>query len=286
MKYSNSPLISGEVDLTKNSNIRKNKTYNPSGKITKITPHHMAGKMKAEDCAKMHAKGNTSSANYYIGYDGEIVLGVPEDRRAWTSSSRENDYNAVTIEVSNNMNGAPWSISDISYKSLVTLCTDICVRNGIEKLVYTGDDTGNLTAHRFFTATECPGDYLFARFPMLADHVNKNLSAGQITLPETPTYYYVKAGDTLYSICKTYGADIKEVAQLNNIDNINILYVGQRLEIPKPKDDKPQYYTVKKGDTVTRICFLYKISKDDFKAFNPGIKNINLIYPGQKVRVS
>ena len=90
--------VESGIDFLPLSNERKNKYYNKDGKVTKITIHHMAGIMKAADCALMHKRGGKSSANYYIGKDGEILVGVPEDRRAWTSSSRENDYQSITIE--------------------------------------------------------------------------------------------------------------------------------------------------------------------------------------------
>ena len=103
MGYTNSPLATDSVDFHgKNCNQRKNATYNPSGAITVITPHHMAiVNISGKQCAQGHANGNTSSANYYIGTSGDICLGIPESCRAWTSSSPTNDYKAITIEVAN-----------------------------------------------------------------------------------------------------------------------------------------------------------------------------------------
>lgn len=162
MNYTNSSLITDKVNFgTKNSNKRDQyysdtkRVYNPSGAITKISIHHMAGKMKAKACAQMHYKSNGSSANYYIGYDGEICLGVDESRRAWTSGDRECDSYAITIEVSNDINKAPWSVSDKSYDSLIKLVADICKRNEIEQLEFTGDKSGNLVMHRWYRSTAC-----------------------------------------------------------------------------------------------------------------------------------
>ena len=173
-----SPLCDDIVDFgTHNSNARKNTTYNPSGKVVKITPHHMGmAPMTAVACATAHKKGNVCSANYYIGNDGKICGGVSEDRRAWTSDSRLNDFVAITIEVSNSKSGQPWPVSDAAFASLVRLCVDICRRNGINRLNYTGDADGNLTRHNMFAATMCPGPYLQERFPKLAELVNAQLS--------------------------------------------------------------------------------------------------------------
>lgn len=235
MKYSNSPLISGTVDLTAKSNARKSKTYNPTGEITVITPHHMAGVMTAKACAHMHKDSTKkSSANYYIGNDGKIVLGVPEERRAWTSSSPANDYKAITIEVSNSQAKAPWPISDAAYKSLIELITDICVRNGIEKLNFTGDASGNLTMHKYFTKTACPGPTLEALFPDIEKKVNANLSAGSI--PISGEYYTVKKGDTLSRIALIHKTNIKTLRALNpDIEKrpggINRIFIGERIRV-------------------------------------------------------
>ena len=235
MGYSNSPLINTSVDLKAKSNPRKNKTYNPDGSIKKITIHHMAGRMTGKACAEMHAREDRkASANYYIGFDGDICLGVEESRRAWTSSSAVNDYAAITIEVSNDCNGDPWTVSSASFKSLIDLCTDICVRNGIDALNFTGDKNGNLTMHRYFSKTACPGEYLAGKFPEIARRVNDNLSAGQIVISPEPAakYYIVKKGDTLSKIGVMYGIRLAKIKELNpKIKDLNKIYIGQKVRI-------------------------------------------------------
>lgn len=137
-----------------------NKSNPRNAKIIGITPHHMAGKMLADDCAKSHLYSDRqSSAQYYIGYDGGICAGVSEDRRAWTSSSRPNDHSHITIEVSNDGGEPNWHISDAAYKSLVNLCADICRRYDIDPH-FTGEAGASITYHQMFAATDCPGPYL------------------------------------------------------------------------------------------------------------------------------
>ena len=126
-----------------------------------ITPHHMAGIMSAKQCADYHKNASVSaSATYYIGNDGDIAQAVHEKDRAWTSGSASNDNTHVTIEVSNSTGAPDWKISDKAYASLVKLCADICKRNGIPQLIYTGDKNGSLTEHCMFQKTACPGPYL------------------------------------------------------------------------------------------------------------------------------
>jgi hypothetical protein len=151
-----SDLATEVVDFgTRNSNPRNQK-------VCRITIHHMAGNLGAVECAKMHMNTATSSANYYIGTDGTICAGVSEDRRAWTSGSRENDHSAITIEVANNSGAPNWTVSDKAYKACIALCADICQRYGINPH-YNGEKTGTLTIHRMFQNTDCCGAYLIGK---------------------------------------------------------------------------------------------------------------------------
>ena len=145
--------------------------------ITKITIHHAACVASVEGLGNAFAKASTgASANYGIGADCRVGLYVDEANRAWTSSNRDNDERAITIEVSNSEKGGNWPVSDKVLAKLIDLCVDICQRNGIEKLTYTGDATGNLTRHNMFAATACPGPYLQSKFPYIAEEVNKRLA--------------------------------------------------------------------------------------------------------------
>ena len=72
-------------------------------------------------------------------------------------------------------------------ESLIKLCVDICERNpGIGRLNYTGDKTGNLTMHGWFSSTQCPGPYLKSKFQYIADEVNRRLDAKKMN---TKTVY-------------------------------------------------------------------------------------------------
>lgn len=146
--------------------------------IDKITIHHMAGDLSVETCGNLFAKPSyEASSNYGIGSDGRVGLYVDEGDRAWASASPSNDNRAVNIEVANCATGGDWPVSNAAYSKLIDLCVDICQRNGIKALNYTGGADGNLTEHRMFTATACPGPYLHKRMGRIAAEVNSRLSA-------------------------------------------------------------------------------------------------------------
>lgn len=169
--------------------ISPNSTNPRNHKIDTITIHHCAGVVSAETIANIFAPtSRQASCNYGIGNDGKVALIVDEANRSWCSSSRDNDNRAITIEVSNSANGGNWPVGDKAMSSLINLCVDICKRNGIAKLNYTGDKTGNLTLHKWFANTNCPGPYLESKMPWIAEQVNKRLNTvvTPVTKPATP----------------------------------------------------------------------------------------------------
>lgn len=176
---SNSNLVDVVV-LSPNCNKRE-------GKISKITIHHMAGNLTVEQCGKVfEPKSRKASSNYGIGSDGRVGLYVDESFRSWASSNKANDEIAVTIEVADASNSAPWTVTDKAYTKLIDLCVDICQRNGIKELKWTGDKNGTLTVHRFFKATECPSDFLMGKMPDIAAKVNARLNSQKAQI-ETKT---------------------------------------------------------------------------------------------------
>lgn len=184
---SNSPLVN-YTKISPNSSNPRNKP------ITKITIHHVAGNLTVEQVGNIFAtKERKASSNYGVDNHGRVGMYVEEKNRAWTSSSSENDNQAVTIEVAN-ITGAPdWKVSDIALNKTIDLCVDICKRNNIKRLNFTGDKTGNLTMHKWFAATTCPGPYLESKFPYIANEVNKRLNAGA-EKPSTDVLYRVQTG--------------------------------------------------------------------------------------------
>lgn len=170
---SDSPLAS----YTKISPNRNSPRKQP---IRKITLHHMAGNMSLEAFGALVAKPSRQmSANYAIDTDGNIGLFCPEADRSWCSSSPENDHQAVTVEIANDGGAPDWHVSDAALEAAVRLCVDVCQRNGMPGLTWTGDSSGTLTCHYMFKATACPGPYLKGKMPWIAAEVTRRLAAGQ-----------------------------------------------------------------------------------------------------------
>lgn len=182
------------------TNISPNRTSPRNHVIDTITIHHMAGNASVETCGDLFASASRqASANYGIGSDGRIGMYVEEADRSWCSSNKANDHRAVTIEVANDGGQSTgWHISDAALDSLIKLCADICKRNNIKQLLWKDDasligqvDKQNITIHRWFAATACPGEYLHDHIGYVASEVNKILSpASEVTPDPQPKQYY------------------------------------------------------------------------------------------------
>lgn len=170
--------MSNIADVVKLTNNHYGKRKCP---ITRVTIHHTACVTTARALAAYFGLATTKgSANYGIGNDGQIALIVAEENAAWTSNSMDNDHRAITIEVSNSERGGDWPVSDAAMESLIKLLVDICQRYpSIGRLNFTGDMSGNMTMHKWFAPTGCPGAYLGGKFPYIAEEVNRRLDEAE-----------------------------------------------------------------------------------------------------------
>ncbi|MFA5625470.1 MAG: SH3 domain-containing protein, partial [Bradymonadales bacterium] len=312
-----SSLATSKVDFgTKRNNPRK-------GAIRKVTIHHMAGNMGAVNCANFHKNGNRdASANYYIGSDGAICAGVPENRRAWTSSNGNNDHAAITFEVANNSAAPNWTVSNKAYESTIKLASDICSRYGINPH-FDGTASASLTTHDMFASTNCPGPYLKGKLrsgQIAKDIKNGKASVGNDPAPQTPTPMKPVAAGTkatvtcdLLNVRSGPGTGHSKIGSLTKgkvVDVkaegggwLNITYNGKSAYIfkqytklggsapkapttPSPSPGAGQSYTVKSGDTLGSIASRFKVAGgyQALAKFN-GISNPNLISVGQVIKI-
>ena len=92
--------------------------------------------------------------------------------------------------------------------------------------------------------------------------------------------YTVKRGDTLSEIANKFGTSVKKLQSINNIKNVNLIRVGQKIKL---SGSSSKTYTVKSGDTLSEIASKLGTSVKSLQSKN-GIKNPNLIYVGQKIK--
>lgn len=97
--------------------------------------------------------------------------------------------------------------------------------------------------------------------------------------------YVVKDGDTLWGIANKYNVSLYEIADFNNIKNINLIYVDQKIIIPKyTNNENFILYKVKPGDTLWGISIKYGASLSSIININH-LSNPNLIFPGEIIKI-
>ena len=177
----------GNSKLVTYTNLSPN-CYRPrANKIDKIVIHHMAAVWTVETCGEsFSAASRQASSNYGVDGKGHVGLYVEEENASWASGDAAIDNRAITIEVANDTVGGDWHVSDVALEKTIELCVDICQRNGMEQLIFTGNKNGTLVMHRYYSATACPGEYLASKFPYIADEVNQRLKAnkGELTVTQ------------------------------------------------------------------------------------------------------
>lgn len=242
---SNSPLVSY-------TRISPNRNNPRNHKIDTITIHCVVGQCSVETLGNIFAPtSRQASSNYGVGTDGRIGMYVEEKDRSWCSSNAANDNRAVTIEVASDTTH-PYAVNDKAFAALLDLVTDICKRNGIDRLIWSTSKTDrvnhkngcNMTVHRDYANKSCPGDYLYNRHGEIAAEVNRRLGAS--TDQGAEVVYTVQKGDTLSGIAAKYGTTYQKIAAYNGITNPNLIRVGQKIKIPATS--APESF--KKGDKV------------------------------------
>ncbi len=185
---SNSPLVS-YTQLSPNNSGQRTKA------IDRITPHCVVGQCRIESLGNLFASPSIeASSNYGIDVEATVGMFVEENCRSWCSSSWDNDQRAVTIECASDAY-APYAFKDCVYQKLIELCTDICKRNGKNKLIWISDKNKALnyslkegemllTVHRWFASKSCPGDWMYERMGDLAEKVTERLNPQPEPQPE------------------------------------------------------------------------------------------------------
>ena len=105
--------------------------------------------------------------------------------------------------------------------------------------------------------------------------------------------YTIQSGDTLSAIARRYGTTVQELVNINNIQNPDLIYPGEKLRIltnstipgNEERGTGDIIYTVRRGNTLSQIARAYNVSIEHIVELN-NIENPNLIYPGQKLRIT
>lgn len=116
---------------------------------------------------------------------------------------------------------------------------------------------------------------------------------------ETTEIYLVQKGDMISQLAIDFDTSSAKLIALNNLENPDVLYVGQKLKVPAGRSilsssktipvssssiiEKGGTYLIQSGDTLSEIAQRARVSVDDLRSLNQ-IKN-DTIYAGQKIYI-
>jgi len=211
---------------------------------------------------------------------------------------------------------------DAVYQSLITLCIDICRRNGKKKLLWFADKATALayepaagemliTVHRWFANKSCPGDWLFSRLGDVAAKVTEALTGEADTDQQEPVEeqpvqpkeeYPEKLEEGLYRVRLSWSDSKSQIGAYRFLSNAKkradnhpgySVFTDDGAAIYPVKQDAPvqpeetdRSYKVVKGDTLFQIAKqqLGKGSRYTEIVKLNGLKT-STIYPGQVLKL-
>ena len=105
--------------------------------------------------------------------------------------------------------------------------------------------------------------------------------------------HVVRSGDSLWRIARNNGMSVNTLAMMNGMQPGDTLRKGQRLRLTSASsssvadvsgDGRNVTYTVRSGDTLSRIAKLFQVSVAQITSWN-GISSRSTIRPGQKLTI-
>ena len=203
-----------------------NYTVGRQDTIHGIVIHHAASTSLDSIGQVFSQYGRGGSAHYGVG-GSQIHQYVREEDTAWHCGDWAGNSCTIGIETTNSTGAPDWLVAEDTFNTLVKLVADIAKRNGLGRIKFEPDGVyPTLSAHRDWSPTYCPGDYLYSRMNEIADKANeinypsKKAELKWSKLDKTTTYITVR--DThLYDFNKTSSSDltaIKAYAKDTTID--------------------------------------------------------------------
>ncbi|MDE0758213.1 MAG: LysM peptidoglycan-binding domain-containing protein, partial [Pseudomonadales bacterium] len=110
-----------------------------------------------------------------------------------------------------------------------------------------------------------------------------------------PIIYHTTEGDSLWSIAKQFNISIRALARWNSIGTTGVLAQGKEMKIFTPANTRQHplssamlrkiHYKIREGDSLARIASKFRVSVDNIRNWNEGIRNRAYIHPGDKITI-
>ena len=208
---SQSPMVTRQW-WANGSNYTKGRTDTIHG----IVIHHAASTSLDSVGQVFSQYGRGGSAHYGVK-GNQIHQYVREEDTAWHCGDWPGNCCTIGIETVNSTGAPSWMVDDETFNTLAKLCADIAKRNGLGRVKFGPNDVyPTLSAHRDWSPTYCPGDYLYGKMNELADKINEiNYPSKKAELKwskfDKPTTYITVRNTHLYDFNHTHLENIKAI---------------------------------------------------------------------------
>jgi peptidoglycan lytic transglycosylase D len=155
-------------------------------------------------------------------------------------------------------------------------------------------------ANQLSSSTIRAGKYLMVPVSSQSQDVYKLSAAQRLSRKQNASHKGVKTrhvvsnGDTLWDLSREYKVGVRSLASWNGMAPGDTLRVGQKLVIWTRQTGNKNlhpgaqaravYYTVRKGDSLSRISSRFKVSVSDVQRWN-GLSRNKYLQPGQKLKL-
>ena len=243
-------VFSKLVDLIKESPY----FYKRTQPILYNIPHCTDAHMTAERIGKSfehREPGKEASCNYGCGSDGLIIGIADETKRSWCTSSAWADQRGITFEISSE-HGKPHKMDPLAFEAWKRLSVEIMIRYNKDTLLYIPD----AAQAKAYKVKENEMVILLHRW------FKNKACPGDWMVEQLP------------AAVAEINARVKQAKQ----------GATEAPQEPAADAGKPEEYTVKPGDRLSKIGQLYGFTADELAAYN-GIPDKNKIYIGQIIKI-
>lgn len=106
------------------------------------------------------------------------------------------------------------------------------------------------------------------------------LTKNESSVKVTPRTYTVRSGESLWTIARKFGMDVKDLARINGISNTEMIKVGMELKL----DAVPQKYKVKPGESLWSISRKFGVEYNQLIEYN-NLRNPDQIRIGSEIMI-
>jgi N-acetyl-anhydromuramyl-L-alanine amidase AmpD len=181
-------------------------------KPSMIVIHHAAHSSATVDAIhRWHLEEGFRGFGYHflITKKGQIYRGRPKN----TIGARCKGYNKSSLGICLQGNFEVEKVSKTQLEALIELCQYLCSKYSI----------CTIKGHRELRSTSCPGQ----NFPLMEV---KEMVCSSLGSDRSFNTYTVKAGDTLWSIARSFNMTVNKLMQLNDLKD-SLIYKDQVLRI-------------------------------------------------------